>query len=83
MTILLKDFMKLFADSEEFIEVFDTTEDDWHRTLYEGNAWGFDFNTAIRGNVANEEVLGVFSYQTDKSIWGTEVSIGISNPSGR
>ena len=83
MAILLKDFIKLFDGSEEIIDVFDTTEEDGHRTLFEGYWRDFDFNTAIRGNVANEEVLGVFSYLTDKSAWDSGTCIGIGNPSGR
>lgn len=83
MAILLKDFIKLFEDYDEVIDVFDTTESNWHRTLYEGSAWDFDFNTEIRGNVADEEVLSIFSYETGLSAWDSGICIGIGNPSGR
>jgi hypothetical protein len=74
--IRLKDFIKLIDDPvNDVIDVYDTTESDFHRTLYEGYANGFDFETTVRGNVANEEVVVIYPYELG-------ICIGIGNPSG-
>ena len=75
-TIRLKDFIRLFDSNEDVVDVYDTTEEDGHRTLYEGKAWDFDFETEIRGNVADEEVLNIWPYEVG-------ICVGIGNPSGR
>ena len=74
--IRLIDFINLFDSNEDVIDVYDTTDDDFHRTLYEGPAWDFNCDTEIRGNVADEEVVSIHPYEVG-------ICVGIGNESGQ
>lgn len=72
----LSEIMQLTNEVEcVSIEVFDTTEEDGWRILYQGLAQDFDGET-MRGNVLGEDVLALADVDG-------MVGIGISNPSGR
>ena len=57
------------------IEVFDTTEEEGWRILYQGLAQDFDGET-MRGDVLDEDVASLADVDG-------MVGIGITNPSGR
>lgn len=69
-------------NDDEIIDVYDTTECDWHRTLYEGPCGGIDcdaVSAAFPGrdtNIANEHVLCVYDYEDG-------ICIGLANGTGR
>ena len=66
----LNDLFRLFDNySEEMVDVYDTTECDWHRTLYEGFADG------CPENLMDREVCRIFAV----SEYGGLLCIGLHN----
>lgn len=64
-SMILQELIDVLKD-DVVIDVYDTTEHDWHRTLYEGNKDG------CKGNVTMCKVVSVWDYEDG-------ICIGVNN----
>ena len=79
--MILSELLKTVDESRN-VDVYDTTESDWHRTLYEGPVTELDTDEVSAmfpgrdTHVADEEVLDVYEYEDG-------VCIGLANGTAR